>query len=353
MAPESNKNQSAMPSTSPGWRQLPPQLGPMSAHRAVTTIAFAATAAAASLLALRFLAPDDLREVQEFNLWEFVVSVQVALWVVFTSLLMRHLSLMIRAVGMRLAGQGVRVSLNWRVAGFVLTVWIVVAASLAVMWLLDLLLGAPDSVRWAVLVFTVVGGLAALPALATASFIREFASSDALWPPHRYGEADFAFIQFLRREFRTVVGILGVVVAMIVLTTGGLSDALNECDKLEACETVDASDARDGINPPTENMRTKLVLAGGAFYSSLLIAGYIYGRAAINRRATEMLDAWAPLPAPNDPIALEKGLDWRQKLAGHLGLDTTLREGLAATAIVALPLLSAFMSSLVGQDFGL
>ncbi len=65
------------------------------------------------------------------------------------------------------------------------------------------------------------------------------------------------------------------------------------------------------------------------------------------------MDAWAPLPATNDATVLEAGLEWRQNLGGHLGLETTMREGLATTAIVALPLLSAFMSSVVGEGLGL
>ena len=341
MTIESSDSQSAMPSKPRDWHQLPPKLGPMSARSAVTTVVFAATAAFVTLLALRFapaFADPELLEVPEFKLWMAVMSVQVALWVVFASLLMRHLGLMIRARGVRVPGEGVRTSLNARVGGFVLAVWIAGGASLVAMDRLDLVLGAPDPVRAAVLVITVVGGLAALPALVNAALIREFASSDEMWPPKTYAKADFAFIQFLRSEFRTVVGILGVVVAMIVLTTGGLSNALDAWDVMRDIKTG--------------QMRINLVLAGGAFYSGLLIGGYIYVRAAINRRATEMLDAWAPLPATNDTTALETGLDWRRKLGGHLGLETTLREGLATTTLVALPLLSAFMSSLVGQGFG-
>lgn len=341
MAIESTDSQSVIPSKVPDWQQLPPKLALMSAYSSLAAIAFAAAAAVATLLALEsVLRSEDFGSLRVFDLWALIMSVQVALWVVFASLLMRHLSLMIRGVGIRLPGDGVRTSLTRRVAGFVLTVWIVVGVSLAVTSSLDLLLGASEPVRKAVLVSTVVGGLAALPALATASLIREFASSDALWPPGTYGAADFAFIQFLRSEFRTVVGMLGVVVALIVLATGALSNAL------------DAGDALSGT-PIEGNMRTTLVLLSGALYSGLLIAGYIYGRAAINRRASEMLDAWAPLPATSDATTLETGLEWRQSLGGHLGLETTLREGLATTAIVALPLLSAFMSSVVGQGLSL
>ena len=117
---------------------------------------------------------------------------------------------------------------------------------------------------------------------------------------------------------------------MIVLTTAGLLNAL-EAERIAPDHGVD------------------LVLATGAIYSGFLIGLYLYGRAAVNRRASDMLDTWAPLPPTGDTATLETGLEWRAKLTKHLGLEASLRDSVATTTLVALPLLSALMTSLVGQ----
>ena len=74
----------------------------------------------------------------------------------------------------------------------------------------------------------------------------------------------------------------------------------------------------------------------------------MYGRAGINRRASEMVDTWVRLPSTEDSAELEVILKRRDSVSGYLGLSSSLREGLATTVLAALPLLSALLSSLVG-----
>lgn len=68
----------------------------------------------------------------------------------------------------------------------------------------------------------------------------------------------------------------------------------------------------------------------------------------INRRASEMLDEWVPVPCMKDSAEAVSLLDRRESLAAYLGLTSSLRESLTTTFVVALPLLSAFLSSLIG-----
>ena len=131
-----------------------------------------------------------------------------------------------------------------------------------------------------------------------------------------------------------MLSVLSIEIAAVVLVTGVLNRAL---------EAVDTGD-----------LTQSFVLAFGALFTVPVVLAFVYGRAAINRRALLLLDQWTPMPErPADhsgAAAMKTAIEQRNTLKSELGLDQSLREELGTTLVVGLPLLSALVADLVGTE---
>jgi hypothetical protein len=326
------------PNPTPDWSTEPPEPHTWSGS-AIVLIAIGTLAA--GLFTVAFIrwnihesSQPEFTETTEFALWVLLMATQVASWVFFFALLVRYLGLTNRAMAIRAPARSTRRTLWIRAFVFVLVVLVAFAvpnlagAALGLQSEAPLWAHAPKSIA-----ITVAGLAAAIPAMLVGSLSRDIAALDDTWPKESVS-ADLKWIGFLRHQFRTVIGVLSIEIAMLVLVTGALSKAL----------------ATPGIE--TGNLSQSLVLAYGALFTVIVIAAYTYGRVAIDRRASKVLDQWTPLPersqAQETAKEMKSSLDQRNALGAQLGLDVSLREGLGTTLLVGLPLISAFMSEIVG-----
>jgi hypothetical protein len=276
----------------------------------------------------------EFTETREFGLWVLLLSIQVASWPFFLALLLSRLSLTREAMSIR-AGHGVISRRLWLRA---IVFSIVVVTVLFVVMQVGLALGfGSGSPLWGHVgkstLITVVGVGAALPAMLSASILRDLAQEPQCWPDVSV-DVDLRWVEFLRRHFRSVLGVLSIEIAFVVLVSGALNQALAAVE--------------------TGNLDESLVLAFGGLFTVVVVAGYLYGTVGINHRARELLDQWTPLPGrpstPNEAASMKAAIEHRNTLGIELGLNETLREGLGTTLLVGLPLLSSFLSEVIGRE---
>ena len=133
-----------------------------------------------------------------------------------------------------------------------------------------------------------------------------------------------------RSSGETPTAALGAIVAVAVIGTGALRDAV----------------AAAHLEP----MPDTLVLVYGAWYTGVVAAIYLPAFGAIERQATRILDEVAQLPDPSPATAqtFSERVAYRAQVAQQLGLEGNARQNLEGLVVVMSPLIGAVLTRLGG-----
>ena len=169
----------------------------------------------------------------------------------------------------------------------------------------------------------VVAGAASSPFLIGLKRIQLYAEDDGLWP----GSADdIGRLQVLRRYLRSATAAMGTIVALAVVSTGALRNAVVAVGKIP--------------------LPQEFVLIYGAFLTGVVGAVYVYVFSAIEARARSILQTAAPLPDPDVASAdhFSAVVKLRGELADVLELGGDPRKNLEGLIAVFAPLLGALIT---------
>jgi hypothetical protein len=255
--------------------------------------------------------------------WEFLVTASVVVWLVLGVLGARMLR----------DREAVPGGTSWRwivrgAPGYFAAVYGAVVFPLVFMGLTGLgnttiLAGQ----QWKNVVLHLAGAVAIFPLLVVIKQIELHADDDAAWSP---GADAIERIARLRRSLHIATAALGAIVALAVIATGALRDAVLGAGVAAVPDT--------------------LVLVYGAWYTAVVAAIYLPAFWAIERRATRVLDDVAPLPDPDAATAqtFSERVAFRAEVAQQLGLDGNARENLEGLVVVMSPLIGAVLTRLGG-----
>ena len=268
--------------------------------------------------------PDpDARPDGRLAVWELVVTASVVVWIVlgvFGARMLRDLETVPDVTSWR--------RIVGRASGYFAAVYGAVAFPLVFMGLTGL--GNPTILagqQWKNVVLHLAGAIAILPLLIVVKQIELHAHDDAAWSP---GAHTIARISRLRRSLHLATAALGAIVALAVIGTGALRDAV----------------AAAHLEP----MPDTLVLVYGAWYTGVVAAIYLPAFGAIERQATRILDEVAQLPDPSPASAqkFSERVAYRAQVAQQLGLEGNARQNLEGLVVVMSPLIGAVLTRLGG-----
>jgi hypothetical protein len=180
---------------------------------------------------------------------------------------------------------------------------------------------------WKIPLLHAIAGAAALPFFVVLKRIQLCAASEDLWSTTA---GDIERIHLLRRHLRSATASLGTVIALAVIATGALNDAVEAAS----------------LEPLPETF----VLVYGAWFTGVLAAIYLYVFSTLDGRARTIMERAAPLPDPNPAGAEEfaKSVELRRDLAAELELGGDARKNLEGLIAVFSPLAGALLSRLGG-----
>ncbi len=171
----------------------------------------------------------------------------------------------------------------------------------------------------------VLAALSQVPGLAGFLALRFIASEDAHWGES--GACRLRLVLRLRTELRRLLTMFGAFLTLLVITTGMRRQALLE------------------LNPALA-LPAEQVLLYGLVFAVLLGLFFVVAAGAIDRRAVQLLDEFAPLPDPGE-AALSDVLGRRTDLASLTGGGGSWRT-FETTVVIAAPLLTALIGSAIG-----
>ena len=176
-----------------------------------------------------------------------------------------------------------------------------------------------------VVVLTVLAYLATLPHAITLKLVQLASADGAAWGSI---DLDVPRMRYLRAASLTAAAALAFVIAMAVLATGALRQAL----------------AAGGLRPFPEIY----IIFYGLLFSGLLGAIYLHAFNALDARGQSTLDGAAPFvdPMPADDYSTVHKA--RTELASELQIGGDIRKNLEGLLVVISPLVSAVFSSLAG-----
>jgi hypothetical protein len=177
---------------------------------------------------------------------------------------------------------------------------------------------------------TVGIALCALPGLAAFIGIRHIAADASLWDVA--GDVQLRLLRRLQAEVRRLLTLLGALLTLIVVVTGMRRNALLAYEEATSTEAT--------------NLPTTAVLVYGLVFAVILGVFYQLASGGIDRRATEILDHYAPLPDPSDP-ALSDKVRRRTDLATLTGA-TASWQTFQTTVAIAAPLVTGLIGAATG-----
>lgn len=264
------------------------------------------------------------RPTDRLAVWELVVTGSVVAWIVLAGVGAR----LLRDPSAAVPG----VASWWHVVRrgkrYFAAVYGAVAFPLIFMVLADL--GNPTILigqQWKNALLHVVGAAAILPLLIVIKQVKLQAQDGGAWSP----PADaIARMTASRRSLHVATAALGAIIALAVIGTGALRDAV----------------AGAGLDPLPDTF----VLVYGAWYTGVLAAIYLDAFAAVERRARDILEGAAELPAPSvgSAQAFSAAVALRAELAQQLGLGGDARQNLEGLVVVMSPLIGAILTRLGG-----
>jgi hypothetical protein len=241
------------------------------------------------------------------DVWEFLVAGSVVLWTALAS-----------------AGVSLLETLPRRdVRGFLAAVY----GAMALLLVLTALAGVENGIviagqQWKNVLLHVIAAVTILPWLTALERIRLAATDD--WPADA---AAIERIRALRGQLQAATAALGGMVAVAVLLSGALRNAVAEA----------------GLEPTPD----AYVLVYGAWLTAILAAVYLRVFGAIERCARAIVERAVPLPDPAAeafPAAVER----RGLLAQELGMGGDPRSNLESLVAVLAPLAGALLTRVGG-----
>jgi hypothetical protein len=258
--------------------------------------------------------PDD-----RVAIWELSVTAGVVVWAVLAGIGLR----MLEELDLPPRGRS-RSETAW----FLLFVYGAIGLLLAVGFVTGL--NNPTVLtgqHWKTPLLHLVAGVANLPLLIAMKRIQLCATEETEWST---GARDIQRIRYLRRSMNTATAALGAIIALAVISTGALRDAV----------------VAAGLTPLPDTF----VLVYGAWFTGVLAAIYLHAFGAVDRRARWIVEQAVPLPDPR----LESGeafltsVQLRAQLAQEVELGGDARKNLEGLVAVLSPLLGALLTRLAG-----
>ena len=262
--------------------------------------------------------PDD-----RLAVWELVMTASVVAWTVLAG------------VGARMLRDPEAVTgvMSWRrvvgsAKGYFAAVYGAVAFALVFMGLTGV--GNPTILtgqQWKNVVLHLVGAVAILPLLVVVKQIHAQAQDPGSWSPTA---VSIARIGAMRRSLHVATAAVGAIIALAVIGTGALRDAV----------------ASAGLEPLPDTF----VLVYGAWYTGVLAAIYLHAFGAVEHRARRIVDDAAPLrdPTGESADAFSASVALRTTLGQELGLGGDARKNLEGLVVVMSPLIGAILTRLGG-----
>jgi hypothetical protein len=263
----------------------------------------------------------------ELGIWQYLVSINVMIWVLLAGLgliLLRQLT----------AEAGVRRGDDWQPASRGETVRFVVFV--LILTAVPLVIGGAAGMKnpytiegqnWKIPLLHAVAGVANVPLLVLLKRIHLIAVDDERWSTTA---RDIARLQLLRRTTRIATAALGGVIALAVVATGALRQAT----------------AAAGLTPLPDGF----VVVYGASFTAVVAAVYLYVFSALESRGSRFLEAVAALPDPSveRAAAFTAGRSLRTELSQELELNRDPRTDLQSLLAVLSPLIGALLTKLGG-----
>ena len=190
-------------------------------------------------------------------------------------------------------------------------------------------------------IVVVLGLLTTVPFLVVLKRIQIAADSPSGW-----GTAgDIQRMRDFRQSLQGSSAALGLLIAMAVLATGALHQALTAGQK--AARRAGASEEIAQLQPFPD----VYILLYGLLFTGLLAGVYIAVLRSLDRRSREIVEAAAPIEDPTCPPAEFKEIhEKRTALATELQLGGGLRQNLEGAIAVLSPLATAVLTSLAGIE---
>jgi hypothetical protein len=266
----------------------------------------------------------------ELAVWQFLITAQVVVWAVFAGAGLRAVKELDAHADAWLPESAPAWRARWRgeTARFLLFIYGVVVVLL--------IAGGVAGLRnpyvmsgqnWKIPLLHVVAGAAALPFFVVLKRVQLCAAEDVWWSTTA---GDIARIHLLRRYLRSATASLGAIIALAVVATGALRQA------------VEAA----ALTP----LPNTFVLVYGAWFTGILAAVYLHVSSALDGRARSILEDAAPLPDP-EPEAAEAfaaSTKLRGELSAELELGGDPKKDLEGLIAVLSPLGGALLTQLGG-----
>jgi hypothetical protein len=252
-------------------------------------------------------------ETDGYRVWRYLIASQAAFWGAVALPLWQWRQSLVKEYSIDSAGKHV---------GIVASAMLVIFGSLVLVSVIE----SPHAVlvdqQARIFMIVFVGYVVMLPAVTGLIEARMAANPErwktelnAIMPPYHH----------LQDHLRGFLTVLGGMIALIVLTTGALANAI--------------ADFRPEYAQPREG-----ALVNGAFFAGAVAFLYLPAYVAVQRRGEELLDRICPLRDPNDEKFLDN-IERRAKLADLLRLGSTPRENLEKGIIILAPLLTGLVSA--------
>lgn len=266
----------------------------------------------------------------ELAVWQLLITAQVVVWAVLGGVGLRMMKELDAHAKTWLTANSSAWRMRWRkeTARFVLfsygvVVVLLVAGGVAGLRNPYLMSGQ----NWKIPVLHVVAGAAAYPFFVVLKRVQLSAAEEAGWSTTA---RDIERLHLLRRWLRSATASLGAIIALAVIATGALRNA------------VEAS----GLTPLPDTF----VLVYGAWFTGIIAAIYLHVFTALEGRARSLMERAAPLPDPN--LGAAEAFAASTKLRGELSAELELggdpRKNLEGLIAVLSPLGGALLTQLGG-----
>jgi hypothetical protein len=255
----------------------------------------------------------------ELAIWQVLITGEVVVWALFAAMGFR----MLKTLHARLT------KTRWRdTAEFLLLAYGSVALLLGLGWMAKL--ASPtlfQGQQWKIAVLHLVAGIANFPFFVALKRIQLCADDDDSWSSTT---CDIELHRMLRRHLRTATMCLGAIIALAMVATGALRNAV------EAAH----------LDPPPETF----VVLYGAWFTAVLAAIYLHVFGALEKRGHLIVRNAAPLGrrALVDTQEDDATKRRRKDLSEELELGGDPRKNLEGLVAVSSPLIGALLSQLGG-----
>jgi hypothetical protein len=268
---------------------------------------------------------------KELAVWKGLVTAQVVVWIVLAGIglrMLRQLDAHADAWFVE-SGRGWRVLWRWETLGFVLFIFAVIAAVFLPGAIVSGL-NSPSVLtgqEWKSGLIFGAGFVALVPFLVVLKRVQLSAAEEGGWST---SARDVERIRVLRRHLRSATAFLGTVIALFVISSGALSEAVKAAQL-----------------PPLPD---SVILVTGGVFTGTLAAIYLYVFTAVDGRARGILERAAPLadPMPSEADEFSASIQLRRDLGTELELGGDARKNLEGLIAVFSPLLAALLTRFAG-----